>query len=49
MNYFFTLIMCMAFFIGGCGNTDNQHQAFPEKTNIDLQGHRGGERKINIS
>ncbi|MCD4743946.1 MAG: hypothetical protein K8R67_15905 [Desulfobacteraceae bacterium] len=41
MNYFFTLIMCMAFFIGGCGNTDNQHQAFPEKTNIDLQGHRG--------
>ncbi len=41
MQYFCTLIMCMTFFIGGCGSTDDQHQAFSEKTKIDLQGHRG--------
>ena len=41
MKYFYTLIMFMAFFTAGCGSTDNQTLAFPEKTSIDLQGHRG--------
>lgn len=41
MNFFCTFIMCMTFFIAGCGNTDIQPQVFPEKTSIDLQGHRG--------
>jgi len=41
MNYFFTLIMCMMFFITGCSSTDIQPRVFPEKTSIDLQGHRG--------
>ena len=41
MKYFYTLIICMAFFTAGCGSTDNQTLAFPETTSIDLQGHRG--------
>ncbi len=41
MNYFCTLIMCMAFFISGCNSNSNHSLVLPEKTGIDLQGHRG--------
>ncbi|MDA3917291.1 MAG: glycerophosphodiester phosphodiesterase family protein [Deltaproteobacteria bacterium] len=41
MKYFYTLIMCMAFFAAGCGSNNNQTLTFSEKTNIDLQEHRG--------
>jgi len=41
MNYFCTLMICMAIFIAGCGSPDIQPRVFPEKTTVDLQGHRG--------
>ncbi len=41
MKYFFTLIMCMVFSVTGCDSTDIHPRGFPEKTTIDLQGHRG--------
>jgi len=41
MKYFCTLLMCMTIFIAGCDSNSNQPRAFPEKTSIDLQGHRG--------